>query len=181
MIQMPRRSVTRFFIPLIDVLILLFAMFLLMPLVQATGENGEGSSNQPLSAAERRELFRLREEKRHWDDLERMRQELARLRQEKVQVLQQRLAVRVLQIDDQGRLLYYDPLRPLDRSQEVTVDTAPDLIRRQRETVGDHELYFLILGPRPAAGLPRFPRREDIETYDKWFKDVAHGYDIPMK
>ena len=33
MIQMPRRSVTRFFIPLIDVLILLFCIFLLMPLV----------------------------------------------------------------------------------------------------------------------------------------------------
>ena len=30
MIRMPRRSVTRFFIPLIDVLILLFCIFLLM-------------------------------------------------------------------------------------------------------------------------------------------------------
>ena len=32
MIQMPHRSVTRFFIPLIDVLLLLFCIFLLMPL-----------------------------------------------------------------------------------------------------------------------------------------------------
>ena len=31
MIQMPRRSVTRFFIPLIDVMILLFCIFLLLP------------------------------------------------------------------------------------------------------------------------------------------------------
>ena len=33
MITQPRRSVTRFFIPLIDVLILLFCIFLLMPFV----------------------------------------------------------------------------------------------------------------------------------------------------
>jgi hypothetical protein len=33
MIRPPRRSVTRFFIPLIDVLILLFCVFLLMPFV----------------------------------------------------------------------------------------------------------------------------------------------------
>ena len=32
MIVMPRRSVTRFFIPLIDVLLLLFVVFLLMPI-----------------------------------------------------------------------------------------------------------------------------------------------------
>ena len=34
MIQMPQRSVTRFFIPLIDVLTLLFCIYLLMPIVK---------------------------------------------------------------------------------------------------------------------------------------------------
>ena len=33
MIQLPKRSVTRFFIPLIDVLILLFCVFLFLPMV----------------------------------------------------------------------------------------------------------------------------------------------------
>jgi len=33
MIRLPQRSVTRFFIPLIDVLTLLFCIFLLIPLV----------------------------------------------------------------------------------------------------------------------------------------------------
>ena len=42
MIQMPRRSVTRFFIPLIDVMTLLFCIFLLMPMIQSTGEGPEG-------------------------------------------------------------------------------------------------------------------------------------------
>ena len=43
MIRPPRRSVTRFFIPLIDVLILMFGIFLLMPLVEegAAGAGGE--------------------------------------------------------------------------------------------------------------------------------------------
>ena len=34
MIELPRRSVTRFFIPMIDVLTLLFCIFLLMPMVK---------------------------------------------------------------------------------------------------------------------------------------------------
>ena len=38
MIQMPRRSVTRFFIPLIDVLTVLFGIFLLMPIVREKTE-----------------------------------------------------------------------------------------------------------------------------------------------
>ena len=35
---MPRRSVTRFFIPLIDVLTLLFCIFLMMPVVKKSSE-----------------------------------------------------------------------------------------------------------------------------------------------
>ena len=41
MIPSPRRSVTRFFIPLIDVLILLFCIFLLMPFVSAPARPDE--------------------------------------------------------------------------------------------------------------------------------------------
>src|SRR5262249_55125131 len=47
-ITLPRRSVTRFFIPLIDVLILLFCIFLLMPFVSGTPEpEPEKKSEQP--------------------------------------------------------------------------------------------------------------------------------------
>ena len=34
MIRMPQRSVTRFFIPLIDVLTLMFCIYLLLPIVE---------------------------------------------------------------------------------------------------------------------------------------------------
>src|SRR2546421_228343 len=44
----PRRSVTRFFIPMIDVLTLLFCIFLLMPFVKSAGE--EGADGGPAAA-----------------------------------------------------------------------------------------------------------------------------------
>ena len=47
MLTPPRRSVTRFFIPLIDVLILLFCIFLLMPYVSPT--EGESPETPPVS------------------------------------------------------------------------------------------------------------------------------------
>ena len=40
MIHMPHRSVTRFFIPLIDVLLLLFGIFLLMPIASESELEG---------------------------------------------------------------------------------------------------------------------------------------------
>src|SRR5439155_4759614 len=54
MIQFPRRSVTRFFIPLIDVLTLLFCIFMLMPMIKETGEAQESinSSSADLTLGE---------------------------------------------------------------------------------------------------------------------------------
>src|SRR5262245_14361612 len=124
MIQMPRRSVTRFFIPLIDVLTLMFCIYLLMPIMKPTrgaeaGESAAGQSDAQISAEDRRELDRLRREKRLWDDLERLRRErealrdqLMQLQREKIDTLQQHLAIRVLQIGDEGQLYYYDARRP---------------------------------------------------------------------
>ena len=47
MIASPRRSVTRFFIPMIDVLILLFCIFLLMPFVSAPASPEDQPKEQP--------------------------------------------------------------------------------------------------------------------------------------
>src|SRR5689334_13224372 len=97
MIQMPRRSVTRFFIPLIDVLTLLFCIFLLMPLVKGSDEDGGATTPQEEIDRLRAEVARLKGERE--DTPEQLRKELEQLRQEKMQVLQERLAVRVLEID----------------------------------------------------------------------------------
>lgn len=190
MIALPQRSVTRFFIPLIDVLTLLFCIYLLMPIVKPAGEDEEGGgpakSANPLSTAERQELDKLRNEKKagELDKLKKDRlailEELAKLRKEKLEALQQRMAIRVLEIGEEGKLYYYDPQRSRERRVEITEGNVAELIRSQKETTGNHELYFLILYPRVASGNPPYPLRSQREEYDRWLEGVAHGYDIPI-
>jgi hypothetical protein len=172
-IEMPRRSVTRFFIPLIDVLTLLFCIFLLMPLVKAPAESPdetrpgsrEGDTERPGDPVKERS-----------DTPEQVRAELEQLRQEKGQVLQQRLAVRVLELDPTtGRLFFHDP----ERAELSNEADAQALIQRDRKAIGEgrRELYYEILYPRDPAS--PYPLREQRKRYDNWFKEVAHGWDIP--
>src|SRR4051794_31776978 len=106
MIEMPKRSVTRFFIPLIDVMTLLFCIYLLMPLVSNPGEGGESSP-----AALEQQVRELRAELERRDRAENelrdtLRREIEALRKEKIETLQKRLAVRVLEIDGGSGKLY---------------------------------------------------------------------------
>jgi hypothetical protein len=171
MIRLPQRSVTRFFIPLIDVLTVLFCIFLLLPLVQAPGEADAGHPagtdrvNPPGT-----EVERLRRE------VSELRAELAELRKGNAKSLKERLAVRVMEIDPQtGRLYYRDP----DRVEIASQADARALIDRDRRerTAGQRELYYLILYPRDPASL--YPLVGQKETYDRWFEGVALGYDKP--
>ncbi len=166
MIQMPKRSVTRFFIPLIDVLILLFCIFLLMPLFKAqAGPGAEPTPDHPAQPPGDGS-----------DTVEQLRAEVERLRKEKGQPLQDRLAVRVLQIDPaNGTLVYYAPQRVEVRSEA----DAHDLIVRDRKAVGEggRELYYEILFPREPDSA--YPLANQRKLYDEWFKDVPHGWDVP--
>ena len=119
MIRPPHRSVTRFFIPLIDVLILLFCIFLLMPYVKPTDvEPADTAARAPVVTpapdAVADDVTRLRSE------LERAGIECDRL-QERLDSVLKRLAIRVLEIDpNSGRLYYFDPDRIRDRVQTRT-------------------------------------------------------------
>ena len=100
MIRMPRRSVTRFFIPLIDVLILLFCVYLLMPIVQTPSDAGDPTGgNSPLTQAERRELESLRKTAsagaKARQITEGERQELYRLRRDNLLPPHERIAMRL--------------------------------------------------------------------------------------
>jgi hypothetical protein len=173
-IQLPRRSVTRFFIPLIDVLTLLFCIFLLMPLVKNISKAETPEANPERIRRLQDEIERLRSQGLALP--EDFQKELERLRKESKQNLQDRLAMRVLEIDPAtGGLYYLDP----ERIDIGTDAKARELIERDREGQkdGKHELFYLILYPRDQASV--FPRVEQRQTYDSWFKDVAHGYDIP--
>jgi hypothetical protein len=174
MINLPRRSVTRFFIPLIDVLTLLFCIFLVLPLAQ---NPGAGPSEAARTSEER--LRQLQEELdrrgRAGDQVAReLQEQILRLKREKTRALQEQVAVRVLEIDpDTGALFYRDPDRVPVRNQA----DARALIDEDRRARGGRDLYYLILYPRGRT--KGFPTRGQREQYDRWFADVAHAYDIP--
>ena len=179
MIELPRRSVTRFFIPLIDVLTLLFCIYLLMPIVKESPDDDGEASSTPLTREERAELERLRRQARaagaSADLIAAERQDLARLRQDKAKVLQERLAVRMLYIDpDSGKLFTYDQGDPVEIKTEAE---AHALIRRHRQEAGSRELYYVFQLPRRVTG---FPKIGQVDLYVSWFKDVAHAIDNPF-
>ncbi len=177
MIQLPRRSVTRFFIPLIDVLTLLFCIFLVLPLVKDPGE-ADAAADQAAREDRIRQLEQeLERQRREGGNVsQQMREELEKLRQEKMKALKDRLAVRVLEIDGEtGKLYYRDPER-------VAVGTQGDaralIARDERERGADRrELYYLILYPRDRSS--GYPTRGQREQYEHWFEGVALGFDVP--
>ncbi len=170
MIVQPRRSVTRFLIPFIDVLILLFCIFLLMPFV--SGQPEPEATPEPKTAPEKP----LPEDVKTLQTLlteEKLR--VARLEKEKQAKLTDRLAVRVLDIDPRdGALVYYDPDRQDIRSEA----DALRLIAKQKAQASKggvvKDVYFLIRFPR---GDSAFPTLAQVDQYRSWFKDVPYGID----
>lgn len=168
MITPPRRAVTRFFVPLIDVLILLFCIFLLMPFV--SGPPTPETDAKPATPKETlpkdaQELQKLLSEAR--DRLTRM-EKAAQSR------LTDRLIVRVLHTDRKdGTLYYYDP----DRQEIRTEADALRLISQQKtlasKSGGVKDVYFLILYPENPSG---FPTKKQEEQVHQWFRDVPHEF-----
>jgi hypothetical protein len=173
MIQLPQRSVTRFFIPLIDVLSLLFCIFLLLPL--ATGPDDASAEMVALEDRLRQKEVELEQLRESGRDLPRqLRDEIDNLRQEKGKALQKRLAVRVLEIDgDSGKIYYRDP----ERVPIPDEAAAHALIESDRRKLGQKELYYLVLYPRNRSSA--YPTVAQRQQYDRWFDGVALGYDVP--
>src|SRR5690242_15112781 len=117
MIEFPRRSVTRFFIPLIDVLTLLFCIFLLMPMIKPAGDTPEMTNAAPpdLTPGDAPARANPPGETQPGSPINpsesaKEREELEKLRTDKIDILQQRLFIRVLEIDpDTGKLFYREP------------------------------------------------------------------------
>lgn len=177
MLEMPQRSITRFFIPMIDVLTLMFCIYLLMPMVGSPGD--PETESQRRSREERLKQLEAELNRQH-SVPERVPAELLaeieRLRREKVEALRNRLAVRVLEIDGKdGKLSFRDP-------EPVELRDQADAVRlierdRQQQGVSAKELYYLILYPRDRTS--GYPTREQRQQYDRWFAGVALGYDVP--
>ncbi|MFO0969730.1 MAG: hypothetical protein U0793_29585 [Gemmataceae bacterium] len=145
MIHLPRRSVTRFFIPLIDVLLLLFGIFLLMPMVEEEGSRGEDikvkTTAERLAARVKAleklepELSKVRELK---DELERLKKLLA-------SPVRDRIYVRIIDIDPKGALLYHDETRSgKDSVFRITDEKlARYLVEKHKKQAGERHLFYV--------------------------------------
>jgi biopolymer transport protein ExbD len=188
MIHMPQRSVTRFFIPLIDVLLLLFSIFLLMPALSEE-KNAEGETKASMSPEDladtieslKRELARKTDElskyaelRQPLQELEKMRAELERLQKEKEQALKRSTFVRIIDIDGKtGNLSFFDPAN-LDNPYVPIADekAAQKLIARHKKEAGPHVLYYHFLMPRQLSG---WPTQQQEITYKRWFAGVPNS------
>jgi hypothetical protein len=165
----PRRSVTRFFIPMIDVLILLFCIFLLMPFVSK-------SDDTPVEAKPPEEKDRT---------IQQLERELAAVRRKVAELVKDRpnaadqYLVKVLEIDKAtGRLFNFDPESTPPRQEIKDQSDAQRLIDRQRAAAAGKkkDVFLLILYPRDLTG---YPLQKQVDAYRRWFKDVPHGFDNP--
>ena len=174
MIRPPSRSVTRFFIPLIDVLILLFCIFLLMPFV---GQPGTPDPDAPDTVSAQLTPDELRQKLLDAElKLAQAAAEVERLRAAALTPAN-RVGVRVLEIDAAtGKLFAFDP-DAADTRQEVRDQSdAQRLIDQGRRTAKGKDVFFLLLYPRVRSG---FPEQPQVEAYRRWFDGVPHGFDNP--
>jgi hypothetical protein len=170
MIERPKRAVTRFFVPLIDVLILLFCIFLLMPFV-ATSPRTEA---EPKAKAKAPEPDLPTDVKELRTELGRVRREVERLKAERGN-LAEHLSVKVLEIDPKdGRLYYYQEGERVPVTSQAAADAVITLHRRAS---GTREPFFLILYPRQKSG---YPEQQQADDYARWFKDVQFQFDRPF-
>lgn len=180
MITLPRRSVTRFFIPLIDVLILLFCAFLLMPLSTRSDADGEGEVRRKRLLEEA--SLRRDEERRQIED------EIRSLRQARLATaagLSGRLAPIVLTIDGAtGKLRRGQG----DRAVVIDGDAKPGQVRamvdgdraRLREVPGNQsaEPYYAL--QLPVDPLSPYPTRDMRQKYLGWFQEAGAAADISL-
>jgi hypothetical protein len=172
MLEMPRRSVTRFFIPLIDVLTLLFCVFLVMPLAtNPTEDPADMSGKTPEQQVDylREEVKRLRRENTKAEE------DLKKEQQRKLEDADKRLFLRVFEIDAiTGQLFTSDPdRRPIDEA------AAQELVERDQQIGHQRKLkvVYLILYPRDRKS--SYPLTRQRENYQNWFAKVALRFDIP--
>jgi len=170
MIELPKRSVTRFFIPLIDVLILLFCMFLLLPFVSKPESSVDGSdATGAVSAAQLKQLE---------DQLKLRDEEVRRLQEERAKIAEL-THIRVLEIDgDTGELSYttQDGAKP-QRIRITGAAQALELIQLNKQRADGQQVYFLVLYPRVRS---RYPTESQVRSYEAWLRTVPHQFDNPF-
>lgn len=168
MLNLPKRPVTRFFIPLIDVLLLLFCIFLLMPkvdksAVEAHEKIEDLQSKLRLLQSESGSLDTLRLELEERDRL---------LDLERKKAPDDRLVFRAVQIDENDGSLYYQERTPtgdLTRQALKSNDEVSEMIKRElrADQNRDKTLIYTIVRPQRIS---LFPTDAQSEEYTRWFQ-----------
>lgn len=160
---MPERAVTRFFVPLIDVLILLFCIFLLLPFVSAQADQPAPDPNAPTDPdALRAELKKAKDdlaiEKKRTDELMKERADSA-----------QRTVVWVIDIDGAtGKLTYTPPeAQPGKVAELKSAQDAREFILNSKKKTEERAVKYLFLLPREGGAYPDEPMYRRLE---EWFK-----------
>jgi hypothetical protein len=176
MIRMPRRSVTRFFIPMIDVLTLLFCMFLLMPIIRENETFSQDSPGVAPGEELKKEIEKQqRELQEMYTDQQRALAVLAELAEKKRGLLSQIVLIRLLYVSPKdGSLYYFDPANLKRPALSIdNADVALALIARHKKEAGDRELLYIFQEPRGDSGeVAPFPTWSQENRYKEWFGSV---------
>jgi hypothetical protein len=167
-IRLPERAVTRFFVPLIDVLILLFCIFLLLPFVSAQADQPTPDvlrvEAQKAQADLKQAQADLAIEKRRTDELMKERADSA-----------QRTVVWVVDIDGAtGKLTYTPPGAQPGRVAELkSAQDAREFILNSKKKTEERAVKYLFLLPREGGAYPDEPMYRRLE---EWFKGEAVAF-----
>ena len=189
MITPPRRSVTRFFIPLIDVLILLFCIFLLMPFVSAPAQpdTTKDEAKDAKTAPPPTDVEKLREER---DEalrrLERFRREQAGRLQFRSLDVDPTTGLLVETVGGEKRLMPTALVRPRRENRPPTAAEAAAAaeemkewvkLQRRRAAEQEKEAFFVLRMPKVPSG---HPTEADMRNFEAWFVDRSQfGYEMP--
>jgi hypothetical protein len=178
MIKMPHRNVTRFFIPLIDVLILLFCIFLLMEFNSdaEVGKQMEAVEDQSASIDVLQDLLKRRteenqrfeEDRPKLNELAKLRKELKDLKNASQQDLKHQWYFRIIDIKaDDGTISFYDDKRPKQPTLIDSEKAAKELIARHLKEANGRKVFYYFQYPRGELALVSAGQ---IEDYHNWFK-----------
>lgn len=172
MIQLPERAVTRFLVPFIDVLILLFCIFLLLPLVSSSADQ-TANTDTPTDLEALR--TRLTTAERQLTIEQKRVEELLRERAESAQ----RTSVWVVDIDgDTGELSYAAPAgTPGQRFAIASADDARNFILNTKKRTEGRAVKYLFVCPRKAKP---FPDKKTLDSIATWFAGESVTIDNPF-
>lgn len=162
MIERPKRAVTRFFIPLIDVLILLFCIFLLLPFT-----NQPGSAKSTDKAEEKKELTREELQRENAGlrlELSKAQEDVRQLQEERTNPAQ-KVAPFIVEIEpSQGHLVYYSGGKARRINDHLD---AKEIIDQHKRRIGiGKDPLFIIMMPRQFSIWPSAPQ---LAEYQSWF------------